>query len=140
MALCECVELLFGYLQLLGVFVRSRLVRKDAMVKLDLLVATDVLAVNEQHLKDLPSERRQGLDVFVHVLFVVVTTNNGVQFELNFVLAAPLGDFVHLFHVLAVASPNLYIGWFIKAIARDGEDVQVLAPFLEPALFDLAAV
>lgn len=100
-----------------------------------------ILASHNKTLEHLPPKRRQPLDIRDHVLIPIVRIDDGVQLELDAVLAAPLGDAEQPDHVAAVvAAPDLLVRRGVERVARHGQDVQPLAVVAQPLFADLAAV
>lgn len=76
----------------------------------------------------LPAHRVQLGDVLRHVLVHVEGVDDGVDLESHLILLAPAADFVEVLQVAlpALSSANQLVGGLVEAVARDGQDVQIL--------------
>lgn len=76
----------------------------------------------------LPSDRVELGDLLAHVLVDGEGVDDRVDFEGNFVLLAPVADFVEVVQValLALSPADQLVGRFIKAVTGNGQDVQMV--------------
>lgn len=116
------------------------LVRDEEFAAIPERIVGIVFASNNEHLKRLPSERLESLDVRIHVFHVVEATDDSIELEFDSILLAPRRDLVELRHLVARATTDFDVGLLVERVAGDSQDVDVRAVFLEKALLDETAV
>lgn len=76
----------------------------------------------------LPADWIKLGDVLAHVLVHIECVDDRVYFERNFVLLAPVTDLVKVVQVAlpALSSANQLVGFFIKTVTRNCQNVQIV--------------
>lgn len=77
----------------------------------------------------LPADWVKLHDVLRHVFVNVEGVDDRVDFECHFILLAPVANLVEVVEVAlpALSSANQLVSFFIKTVARDGQDIQIVA-------------
>lgn len=78
-----------------------------------------------------PSKRLHLVDDRVHVFFVVEPTDDGVEFELDTEVFAPVSDLEKSADVVTGSSPDRDIGLFVEGVAGDSKDIDVSTVFCQ---------
>lgn len=76
----------------------------------------------------LPADWVELDDLLRHVFVDVEGVDDRVDFEGHFILLAPAADLVQIIEVAlpALSSADQLVGCFVKTVARDGQDVQIV--------------
>ena len=95
---------------------------------------------NDEYLKTLPALWVYLRDSSVHIFFIVVYIDNGVDFEHDIMSLAHLSKLLELLQVFPCATANLDICFFVEGVTGYGHDIDISAVFGEPFVGDLAAI
>ena len=99
-----------------------------------------VFSFHYQDLKAFPAKRLKRVDMPIHILQVVEFANYRVNLEPDTVLLAPECNFVQDLDLVSRSSSDLDVRGFVKRIAADREDVDVLAVLFKKPFLDKTTI
>ena len=76
-----------------------------------------IFPLHHQDLEDLPSKRRDFLDLSVHVFLEIMSIHDGVDLELDAVFLAHPTQFPHLIQMRPFPRTDLDVGFLVEGVA-----------------------